>query len=87
RSVLVFKIGDKRRPTIKDVLENQDIFAIINVPERSGGAVADGFEIRRMALGKNIPVLTNIRSANALIASLLKNPVLEPREIACYYSS
>ena len=85
RSILVFKIGDKRRPTIRDILENQDIFAIINVPERKGSAVADGFEIRRMALGRNIPVLTNINSARALISSLLKKPVIEAREIASYY--
>jgi len=84
-SVLVFKIGDKRRPTLRDILESQDIFAVINVPDRRGSAVADGFEIRRMALGRNIPVLTNINSAKALISSLLKKPKMEAREIASYY--
>lgn len=85
RSVLVFKIGDKRRPTIRDILENQDIFAIINLPDRRGSTVADGFEIRRMALARNVPVLTNINSAKALISSLLKQPKIEAMEIVSYY--
>jgi carbamoyl-phosphate synthase large subunit len=85
KSVLVFKIGDKRRPTIRDILENQDIFAIINLPDRRGSTVADGFEIRRMALARNVPVLTNINSAKALISSLLKQPKIEAREIVSYY--
>jgi carbamoyl-phosphate synthase large subunit len=85
RSVLVFKIGDKRRPTLRDIFESQDIFAVINVPDRRGTTVADGFEIRRMALGRNIPVLTNINSARALISSLLKKPKMKAREIVSYY--
>ncbi len=84
-SVLTFRIGDSRRPTVKDVMENQDLMAVINLPDRSTGAIADGFEIRRLALSRNIPLLTNLSAARALIPALIRAPDIVPRELSEYY--
>ena len=84
-SFLVFKIGDERRPTVRDILENQDIMMIINLPNRSTGSIADGFEIRRVATAKNIPVVTNLNLAKAIVRSIAKKPRMVPRELNEYY--
>lgn len=83
-SVLVFRIEDRRRPNLRDIIENQEIFAIVNVPNITSGALADGFQIRRMAMNRNIPVITNVRAANALITALTGMPSMSPRELSEY---
>lgn len=83
-SVLVFRIEDQRRPNLKDIIENQEIFLIVNVPSITPGALADGFQIRRMALNRDIPVITNLKVADALVSALMRKPQLAPREISEY---
>ena len=58
---------------------------IINLPNRSTGSIADGFEIRRIATAKNIPVVTNLNLAKAIVRSLAKKPRVVPRELKEYY--
>lgn len=83
-SVLVFRIEDQRRPNLRDIIENQEVFIIVNIPTITPGALADGFQIRRMAMNRNIPVVTNVRVADALISSLMRKPVLVARELSEY---
>lgn len=85
-SVLVFKLEDQRRPNLRDILENQSIFLVLNLPNPSPGSIADGFQIRRMALARNIPILTNMKVASALVAALVRKPEMVSREISEYIS-
>lgn len=69
-SMPVYKISDGRRPNVLDVIKNMEIGIVVNTPSKSYGSIGDGFYIRREALEKNIPVITNIKLASSILMSL-----------------
>jgi carbamoyl-phosphate synthase large subunit len=78
-SVLSKVKEDSENPNIIDYLQNQKIDLVINVPmankQRNYSEIlTDGYIIRRQAVEFNIPVITNLELASALVR------VLEQRE-------
>jgi len=62
-------------PNILDYLRDQKIDLVINVPTATkqrtySDALTDGYEIRRKAVEFNVPVVTNLELASALISVL-----------------
>jgi carbamoyl-phosphate synthase large subunit len=63
-----------RRPprditTVVDLIEAGQIDLVINIP-RGGGARADGYEIRRAALRRGVPTMTNAAAAHAAVQAI-----------------
>ncbi|MBN1628891.1 MAG: hypothetical protein JW990_03935, partial [Thermoleophilia bacterium] len=61
--------------TIVDLIEAGEVALVINIP-RGRGAQADGYEIRRAALRRGVPTMTNAAAAHAAvqgIADALRN--------------
>ena len=53
-----------------DMLNNHEIDLVINVPRNnSDKEVTNGYRIRRTAIDRNIPLITNARLASAFIKS------------------
>ena len=71
----LFKLAEGRRPNVLDMIKNGEIAMIVNTP--SGQAPReDEVKIRSTAVANRIPVLTNLRAAEAsiqAIRSLQKN--------------
>jgi carbamoyl-phosphate synthase large subunit len=71
----LFKLAEGRRPNVLDMIKNGEVSLIINTP--SGQAPReDEVKIRSTAVANRIPVLTNLRAAEAsiqAIRSLQKN--------------
>ena len=88
---IVYKISEpERKPNIADLLYEQKINFIINIPststlEKYVGMLYDEYQIRRKSLELGIPVLTTIELADSFVKTLewlqnnetTKNP-LEP---------
>jgi len=68
----------ERKPNILEFLYERKIDLIINIPETSTlekmvDILADEYEIRRKAVEFNVPVITNLELANALVIALEKS--------------
>ncbi len=61
---------DEGHPNVLDILQQEDIGLVVNTPTRGHKTGRDGFRIRRKAVEMNIPCLTSIDTANALIHCL-----------------
>ena len=69
------KLHEGRRPTVIDMLKNDEITLIINTPSTNESGRLDGMHIRTTALTQRVPVMTTLRGAEAsalAIASLQK---------------
>jgi carbamoyl-phosphate synthase large subunit len=76
------------RPNALDLIINNEVDLIINTPTGKGPAF-DETKIRSMAISKNIPVVTTLQAAQAMliaIESILKKK-LEVRPLQEYYTS
>ncbi|HUX98734.1 MAG TPA: carbamoyl-phosphate synthase (glutamine-hydrolyzing) large subunit [Candidatus Deferrimicrobium sp.] len=77
-ATILHKIKEpERKPNILDYLIDRSIDLIINIPvtrtlEKMLDILEDEYEIRRRAVEFNIPVITNLELANALIIALEK---------------
>jgi carbamoyl-phosphate synthase large subunit len=72
-STVVYRVDDVRKPSVVDIIINDEVDLIINTPTMLSGAIRDGFEIRRQAIRKGIPVITNIRLADLVITSFKRS--------------
>jgi carbamoyl-phosphate synthase large subunit len=64
-------------PNILDYLQNQKIDLVVNVPMANkqrnySDVLTDGYLIRRQAVEFNVPVITNLELASALVRVLKK---------------
>lgn len=84
-SSVIYKIEDVRSPRIDRFIEEQKTDLIINTPNSRSGAIKDGHEIRRLAIRKNIPLITNIKLVQALVESMKASVALNYREISQYW--
>jgi len=67
------KVSVKKSPNIQYYLEEKKIDLAIVIPTKyAHDEITDGYQIRRMCIDKNIPLLTNVQFAKALIRSLEK---------------
>jgi carbamoyl-phosphate synthase large subunit len=78
-TTILYKIKDAQvNPNILDYLQERKIDLVINVPvtNRKTGysdILTDGYIIRRQAVEFNVPVITNLQLAAALVDVLKKN--------------
>jgi len=74
----LFKPSEKKQPAILDYLKEGKIDLVINVPEQMSKAeLTDGYQIRRTAVDFNVSLISNLKCAKLLVASLIwldKNP-------------
>jgi len=68
-TTLIRKISEGARPNILDKLANGEIDLIINTPTRTGANTDEG-QIRAMAVGARIPMITTIAGARAAVAAI-----------------
>ena len=72
-STVAYRVDDVRKPSVVDIINNGEVDMIINTPTMLSGAVRDGFEIRRQAIRKGVPVITNVRLADLVVTSFIKS--------------
>ncbi len=65
------KIG-KGQPDVLETIRSGKISMVINTPRKGGSSHTDGFKIRRAAVEKGIPCLTNMNTAFELLKALKK---------------
>lgn len=77
----VYKISEKKHPSVMDLLNDGKIDLAINISTpKNSKAETDGFLIRRSCIDLNIPLITNLQSAEVL-AQALKAKKFEDLEI------
>ena len=59
----------RRLTTIVDLIEGGEIDLVINIP-RGRGARSDGYEIRRAAVRRGVPTMTNAAAAHAVVQAI-----------------
>jgi len=88
----VYKMREtKRKPNIRDYLINRKIDLVINIVrtgtlEKYAEMMTDEYIIRRKAIEYNIPVITNLKMASALVKALraMKNKPLTVKSLNEY---
>jgi carbamoyl-phosphate synthase large subunit len=72
-SQLVYLPGENKKPNVIDYLKNRLIDLVINIPrDLSSVKLDDDYQIRRVAIDFNIPLITNARLASAFIDAFCK---------------
>ena len=61
----LFKLAEKRRPNVLDMIKNEELDFVINTPSIERTPRADEVKIRSLAVANGIPVMTNLRAAKA----------------------
>ncbi|MFP6873242.1 MAG: carbamoyl-phosphate synthase large subunit [Verrucomicrobiales bacterium] len=61
----LFKLAEKRRPNVLDMIKNGEVDFIINTPSTDRSPRADEITIRSTAVANAVPVMTNLRAAQA----------------------
>lgn len=88
----VYKMRESRRkPNIRDYLINREIDLVINIVrsgtlEKFAEMMSDEYVIRRIAIEYNIPVVTNLEMAKALVKALktMRNKTLTVKSLNEY---
>jgi carbamoyl-phosphate synthase large subunit len=75
-STKVFKLSQKRQPSIDTVVNKGLIGLMINVPSYDNDK-KDGFIIRRIAVDNHVPLLTNAESARLFMQCLTDSDIAE----------
>ena len=76
KNTRVYKISEKKHPSIVDLLKEKKVDLAINISE--GGSEkgeTDGFIIRRNCIDLGIPLVTNLQSAETLVLALTTKKV------------
>ncbi len=66
---MVYKIADGARPNVLDIVKNREVHLVINTPSGRGARTDEG-RIRGAAAVLNIPCITTMSGATALVAAL-----------------
>ena len=68
-----YKVYEDVSPAALDLIREHKVELVINIPEESAeGGPGAGYEIRRAAVDYNVPLITNIRLADAYIRAFCK---------------
>ncbi len=70
KSKKVFKLHQRKKPNVLDLLNSGELDLIINIQERALKPTEDGFAVRRKAVDMNIPLITNRQLAEAFVMAL-----------------
>lgn len=84
-STVIYKMEDVREPRIDYFIEQRKPGLIINTPNSRSGSIKDGHQIRKLAIRKNIPLITNIKLAQALVDTMKAGVKIDYREIREYW--
>tara|TARA_B100002019_G_scaffold186534_1_gene161068 strand:+ start:2431 stop:5664 length:3234 start_codon:yes stop_codon:yes gene_type:complete len=84
----LFKLAEKRRPNVLDMIKNGELNFVINTPSTERSPRADEVKIRSLAVANSIPVMTNLRAANASALAIrsLKSIKTEVKTIQEFHS-
>ena len=84
----LFKLAEKRRPNVLDMIKNGELNFVINTPSTERSPRADEVKIRSLAVANSIPVMTNLRAAkaSALAIRSLKSIKTEVKTIQEFHS-
>lgn len=80
----VYRLNDVREPKMSRIIREEKLSMILNTPTLQSGSIKDGFRIRRMAVQRGIPIITNVRLADAVIRSVISKETLAYKEIGEY---
>ncbi len=70
-ATVLHKARDKKSPNILDAISSKKVDLVIDIPKSySHDEVTDGYLIRRRAIDSNIPLITNVQVARAVIEAL-----------------
>ena len=69
-TITAFKIEDNLTPNAIGLMREGRINLIINTPSQKSGAVRDGHKMRRLAVELEIPFLTTIQGATAVVGAM-----------------
>ncbi|MCF7917914.1 ATP-grasp domain-containing protein [Candidatus Gracilibacteria bacterium] len=71
----VYKISSGKHPNVADIIEKKEVSLVINTSNKfSHEEVSDGYLIRRKAIDRNIPLISNLQMAKLLARSLAQFP-------------
>jgi len=71
KNTFLYKIRSDMKPNLLDVLGEKILDMVINIPKNySREEVTDGYLIRRKSIDFNIPLITNLQLAQALVEAL-----------------
>ncbi len=76
RTKLVYKLFEKKSPTVIDLIEKRQVSLVINLSEDYNNegsfkkVITDGYLIRRAAIDNNIPLFTDLNSARFFVNAL-----------------
>jgi carbamoyl-phosphate synthase large subunit len=72
-TALLYKVSEPRNPNIREYLESRRIDMVINIPQHASSLEkTDGYFIRRLAIDRGIPLITNVQLARRVIEALEK---------------
>ncbi|AKA48640.1 carbamoyl-phosphate synthase large subunit [uncultured archaeon] len=80
----VYRLDDIREPKMSRMIKEDKLSMILNTPTMHSGSIKDGFRIRRMAVQRGMPIITNVRLADAVVRSVASKESLVYREIGEY---
>ncbi|MEK7597249.1 MAG: carbamoyl-phosphate synthase (glutamine-hydrolyzing) large subunit [Patescibacteria group bacterium] len=78
RTKIVYKLFEKKGPTVIDLIEKRQVSLVINLSEDYNNegsfkrVITDGYLIRRAAIDNNIPLFTDLNSARFFVNALDK---------------
>ena len=82
----VYKVSSDKHPNVVDMIEDKKVGLVINTSNRfSHEEISDGYLIRRKAIDRNIPLLTNLQLSKLLARSLSQIPTLADLDILPYH--
>lgn len=71
-SICLFKASEEKSPNVLDLISEKKIDLIINIPKNAvHTTISDGYKIRRLAIDRNIPLITNLQIAHYFLQSLV----------------
>ncbi len=84
----LFKLAEKRRPNVLDMIKNGEVDFIINTPSADRSPRADEITIRSTAVANAVPVMTNLRAAQASVMAIksLQKGALEVSPLQDYHA-
>lgn len=72
----LYKVSTEKSPNIEEYVRDGKIDMAVVIPTKyAHDEMTDGYDIRRMAVDQNVPLITNVQFAKALIQSLEKYKV------------
>lgn len=69
-SIYVYKVGEGHKPNVANLISQQSVDLIVNIPKKGSTKLSEGFKIRRLAIDHLVPLVTNLQLAAVLLHCL-----------------